>query len=160
MQQRIGNNKDKIIYTTILILIIFYLLYVLFIFPILNRYVMTLLEFKPIILFLPKYSCSILLIIGILFLNKKSNLSCVLLNIASVGILLMWYSEFLYPFYSFVIIHSFFIEIIAIFILILTNKKTFINKYNIRRDRSKLIFVIITAILLAIWNQLMLFLNY
>jgi len=154
--QKIGKDTlYKLLFTIIVLLIIFYFIYVLFVFPFLTRYTLSLIEKKPIFFLIPKFSCAILLIIGILFFKKRNNLLWLLANMASISILLMWYSEIIYAFFT-SSLEFFFLEFIAIIMLILTNRKKFIKQYDIKRDRSKLILIRNISIILVIVNQLML----
>lgn len=151
--QRIG--KDKLLFAIMLLLIISYLIYVLFVFPFLTRYMLSLIEKKPIFLQIPKSICAILLSIGILFLKKRENLSWILINMASISILSMWYSAILFHFFM-SSLELFFLEFVATIMLILTNRKKFIKRYDIKRDRSKLILIRNISIIFIIVNHLML----
>ena len=153
--QKIGNDRNKLLFTIILMLIVFYLLYVLFIFPITTSHLLPFFSRKPILLLLPKFSCAILLIIGIIFFKRRPNLSWLLINMASMGLLVMWYSSYFYYFFE-PIISNFFLEFIAIIMLILTNRKKYIKRYDIKRDKSKFMLIGLVSIFLVTWNQLML----
>jgi len=155
--QRIG--KDKLLFTIMLTLIVFYVIYVLFVFPILTSHLLTFFPRKPFFYLIPKFSCAILLITGILFFKKRPLFLWLLINMASMGILLMCYSTILYPFYT-SLLELFFLEFIAIIMLIFTNRKKFMERYNIKRNKSKLVLIGIVSIILAIGNQLMYFHYY
>ncbi|HQB20350.1 MAG TPA: hypothetical protein PK495_07205 [Bacteroidales bacterium] len=102
----------------------------------------------------PKLGYAILLIIGIIvFGNSKS---WFLINLSSIGILSFWYYEFVYSFHD-TILNLFFLELISIFMIILTNRKHLIQQYQINRSKAKIILIIIVPIVLTALNELVLY---
>ncbi len=153
-RQRNGKNKIKILLIITCGLILFYFLYVLYIFPIRSLYLLTFFPERPIFMIFPKLGYAILLIIGIIvFGNSKS---WFLINLSSIGILSFWYYEFVYSFHD-TILNLFFLELISIFMIILTNRKHLIQQYQINRSKAKIILIIIVPIVLTALNELVLY---
>jgi len=158
MLQKIGKKKPELFFLMIGILLLFYFWYVLYVFPIKSLYLLTFLPERPVFMLFPKCGYAILLIIGILTFYKEKNTSWFLINLSSIGILSFWYYEFVYVFYD-TILNLFFLEFIAIFMIILTNRKTLIQRYQITRSKAKLILLITIPFVLVLLNEIVLYIN-
>jgi hypothetical protein len=158
MLQKTGKNNFDLLLLIVLTLICFYFIYVLYIFPINARYALTYATEKPIFILFPKCGYAILLIIGILTFYKEKNISWFLINLSSMGILFFWYSQFVYVFYD-TMLNMFFLEFIAIFMIVLTNRKTWVKQHQITRSKVKLILLIVIPLIFVVLNEIILYFN-
>ena len=153
-----GGNKHNLSLQINLILLITYLVNELIIFPITTANVFPFLDRKPYYLVAIKCCYALLTIVGILGINKKPNTSWFLINLAAIGALTIWYCNFFF-FNSHV--GAFLLELSSIWLLVLTNLKSFINSYAIKRTvlRKIMIFVIPIIVfllfLLKMWNYIL-----
>lgn len=139
-QQKIGNIINIILWINI-ILIGCYLVYNIIFFPKITEGLMTFLPRKPFYLRIIKDLYAIFMVLGIILLQKEINISWVIINLSSVGILSIWIFSFgWYTSISDVVL----LELIAVSLIIITNNRYFVLINNIQRTfaRTVLIFVI------------------
>ena len=145
-QLKDGNWHDLSLLIN-LVLIIIYLINEIIIFPLMSANIMTLVGKAPYFFIVLKCSYAFAMIIGILYLNKKTNASWVILNLASIGILSIWfYNTWFYT----PIIGEFLLVISAIWLLIVTNLKSFVERYKIKRSFSQIILVVAIPIIISV----------
>jgi hypothetical protein len=142
-----GGNSYNLSLWINLILIIVYLINEIIIFPITTKNLMTLLGKAPQFLITTKCCYALLMMISILLIHKKPNLCWLSLNLASVGVLSIWYYN--YWFYT-SIIGEFLLEISAVWLLIITNLKSFVKYYKIKRSFFKAIWIIVIPYIISI----------
>ena len=142
-----------------LIILVIYLINELIIFPITTANVMTLVGKAPYYFIAIKCSYASLMIIGIAIINNKPNTSWLLINLAAIGVM----SILLFDFWFYGSDGIFLLVISAIWLLVLTNLKSFIKRHEIKRTvlRKIMIFVIpiivVLLFLLKMWNNIVSF---
>ena len=137
-QLKIGN-KYKIYLLINLFLITFYLIDEVIIFPITERYSVPFLDRAPFNYIAIKYFYALCFVIGILRIKKEPNFSWTIINMSSIGFLAICYFSFRFFTSS---LSMFLFETIAIWLLFLTNLKSFIKQYKIKRTFLCKFFVI------------------
>ena len=130
-----------------LILIIVYLINEIVIFPITSYGQESLCPRMPYFLIIIKCCYALLMIISILRIKKDSNWYWLILNLASIGVLSIWFYSFW--FYG-SILNLFILELTTIWLLILTNLKSFIKRYEIKRTFSQVIVIVVVPIIISV----------
>ena len=129
-----------------IILIVIYLINELFIFPIHYKGILSFLGTKPSYLISIKCCYAVLIFISLLRIKKEPQFYWVLLNFASVGVLLI----FKYNFFHYgTFIDIFLLEICAIWLLIMTNLNSYIDKYEIKRTVKNLCLIILSPLIIS-----------
>jgi len=144
---RRDGNKFNILLKINLILIGIYLIDAIIVFPIMSEGVLTLLGGKPYFLIAVKCCCAVLMGISIVYFNKKSDIFWLLINLTSVSILLIWFYSFW--FYT-SCVDKFVMELSSIWALILTNLKSFVQTYGIKRSAGEFILIIIFPLIVTV----------
>lgn len=139
---KIGNN-----FRLFLLFIMIYLIDVIFIFPLVSNDVLSFLDRKPFFLIVTKCSYALLMAVGLLLINKRADIGWFILNASSIGILFIWYYSF--EFYT-SFIDTFLLEICAVWILVLINRKSFISHYLIRRNVCQMSLIVILPMIILI----------
>ena len=130
-----------------LIFIIIYLINEIVIFPIISYGRESLCSRMPYFLVTIKCYYALLMIVSILRIKKDPNWYWLLLNLASMGVLSIWFYSF--GFYS-SDLDIFLLELVAIWLLILTNLKSFVKMYEIKRTFSKTGLIVIIPVIISI----------
>ncbi|MCL2860761.1 MAG: hypothetical protein FWF46_09570 [Oscillospiraceae bacterium] len=129
-----------------LVLIIIYLINEIIIFPIMSAKMMTLLGKAPYFFIVIKRFYALIMSIGILSINKKPSISWLIINLASIGVISIWfYNTWFYT----SIIGEFLLAICAIWLLIITNLKSFVERYKIKRSFLQIILVVVIPIIIS-----------
>jgi len=142
-----------------LFFLIIYLVNEVIIFPITTAHVMSLLGKASYYFIAIKCSYALLIAIGIVIINEKPNVSWMLINLAAIGVLSILYFDF----YFYSSDGIFLLVISSMWLLVLTNLKSFIKKYAIKRTllRKIMIFAIPIIVLLLVslkmWNYIVSF---
>ena len=153
-QQKIGEKSLEFCLHTVCVLILFYLLYVLYIFPLKSQHYLTFLAQRPVFILFPKCGYAVLLTLGIVSLKHRQ--SWFLINLSALGILFFWYQEFRVAFFD-TGLNLFFLEVTAIFTLILTNCKPFVQRYQIHRSWPKVWLMLCLNAASVVLNELLLY---
>ena len=143
------KEKINIIFLINTLLILFYLVYILLIFPKMTAGILTYMPRRPLFLVLIKSIYAIILLLSMIILwKKKTNTFWLLTNLSSIGILCLWF--LCHAFFA-SLIDMFLLEFIAISFLAITNSKYFIATYNIQRTfrRMTLVYLIPMSIFIA-----------
>lgn len=114
---------------------------------------------QPLLFYILKWYYSLLLLIGIIQLNKKATISYFFINSASIAIILLWILTSVFFVFYISIIDKFLLELTAIWLIIITNRASFIREYHIKRKKSDLLYLIaIPVIITIVFYYLILFL--
>ena len=150
MLLKAGSRHNLLLHINLILLII-YLVNEVIIFPITTAHVMSLLGKAPYYFIAIKCGYALLIAIGILNINKKPNTSWLLINLAAIGALTVWYYNFLF-FNSH--IGAFLLELSSIWLLVLTNLKSFIKRYKIKRTVLRKIMIFVIPIIVFLFFSL------
>ena len=104
---------------------------------------------QPLSLYIMKWLYALVLIAGITRLNKKPKLSYLLVNSTAVSIILFWFLCGICWVYYVSYIDLFLLELVAIGLIIATNLKGFIKRYDMKRERIDLIYIILLPLILT-----------
>jgi len=130
---RRAGNKFNILLKINLILIGIYLIDAIIIFPIMSEGVLRLLGEKPDFLIAIKCFYALVMGISIVSFNKKSYLLWLILNLTSIAVLFIWVYSFQFNTST---VDAFMLELSSVWILILTNLKSFVQTYGMKIKKS------------------------
>jgi len=129
-----------------LIFVIIYLINEIVIFPIISFGRESLCPRMPHFLVTIRCCYALLMIVSILRIKKDPDWYWSLLSLASIGVLSIWFYSF--RFYS-SDLDIFLLELVAIWLLILTNLKSFVKMYKIKRIFSQIILIVVIPIIIS-----------
>lgn len=105
---------------------------------------------QPLLLYIFKWIYALLLLIGIMQLNKNAPIAYLLINSTSVAIILFWLLTNIELVYYTSLIDFFFLELVAALLILTTNLGSFIRQYNIKRKLSDLLYIFVIPIIMTV----------
>lgn len=105
---------------------------------------------QPLLLYGIKWFYGILLLVGIIRLNSKAKTAYLLINSASVAIVLLWLLTTVYLVFYISNIDRFLMVLIAVVLLLSTNLGDFLRQHNIKRKLSDLLYVFVIPIIVTV----------
>ena len=106
---------------------------------------------KPFFLYLIKWFYALMIMYGTFIINKKNKTGWIILNIASINILLLRLEyEYLCPTFYMNLIDVSLLELLSLFLLIFLNLKIVLNKFKTFRVKYIYLFISIISIIFAL----------
>lgn len=125
MQLKHGNMYQKLLCFYLILILIYLIVTIHFYFT--ENDVMSLFPKKPIYLYFIKWICAMLMIVGIVRINKQPFFCKILLNVVSVCVLIQCYNLFSYYVSIFDV---FLLEIVSVALIFTINRKYFVKFMN------------------------------
>ena len=106
---------------------------------------------KPFFLYLTKWFFALMILYGTFIINKKNKTGWIILNIASINILLLRLEyEYLCPMFYMNTADILLLELLSLFLLIFLNLKIVLNKLQIFRVKFIYLFISIVSIVFTL----------
>ena len=110
---------------------------------------------KPVSMYITKWFYAALMLFGIVVIDRKEMTGWIILNIASVNVLLLWFvGLYTKPMYHTSIPDTFLLELVAFCLMIILNLKVFLRIYGLKRSFPRMIGVLSVAILCLLLSYL------